>query len=239
MNGKTGTWLSGYATFNSVKYPISFAGGNAEGVKGGKNIEATVHLPVDTLTQDTRNGRLVIVLQEWKNSTKQELKREGSATLYTSVQVSKPKINYTYNRATDEMTVVATSSVAGIQSNTYSLGSGAQDYTAPFTVGGAGTVTLTALDKVQNSTELVLNGSDLPLAGEGGGSLPTEGIQNPGSLQSYYSAGRTSESYILNGTRTNTENVPSSNIFESILGTGSNSNPNPDGSGAEQDDDAA
>ena len=108
-----------------------------------------------------------------------------------------------------------------------------QNYTAPFTVGGASTVTLTAVDKVNNSTELVLNGSDLPLSGTGGGSLPTEGIQNPGSLQSYYTAGRTSESYILNGTRTNTENVPSSNIFESILG-GSNGGTGT-GDGTEQD----
>lgn len=216
VNAKAGTWVTGYATFNSVKYPVTFS--NAEGAKGGKNMAATVHIPMDTLTQDTRNGRLVVVIQEWKSSAKSELKREGSATLYTSVQVTPPKINYTYNRATDEMTIVATSSVAGISSNTYNLGGGSQKYETPFSVGNAGTVILSATDNVQNTTELKLNGKDLPLAGEGGGSLPTEGIQNPGSLQSYYTAGRASESYILNGNRTNTEQVPSSSIFESILG---------------------
>ena len=217
VNARSGRYVSGYATFNSVRYPVTFAGG-ATSVRGGRNIEAQVHIPADQLTTDVRNGRLIVVFQEWKDSSLSELQREGSATLYTSVQVSEPKINYTYNRATDELTMAATSSVAGLYSSTYNIGSGNQNYTAPFTVGGAGSITLTAVDNVRNTTTITLDGDDLPLAGEGGGSLPTEGIRNPGSINSYYSASRSAEIYIIGGTRSNTENLPGSNVFSNIMG---------------------
>lgn len=212
---KNGTWLTGYATFNSVKYPVTFGG--ADGVRGGKNIEASVYIPISGITTDVRNGRLVLVLQEWDNSSKTTLKREGSATLYTSVQVNSPKINYTYNKATDEMTLVATSAVAGIQSSTYNIGSGDVAYTAPFHVSGVPRITLTAVDKCQNVTSIELDGTTLPVAGGGGGMLPTEGITGEG-VNSYYIAGRSSESYIIGGTRSNTDNVPSSSVFGAILG---------------------
>lgn len=212
VNAKTGTTVSGYATFNSVKYPVTFDG--AESVNGKKNLDANIFIPFTGLSTDVRNGRLVIVIQEFKSD---KLSREGSATLYTSVQVSDPKINYTYNRGTDELSMVATSAVAGIKTQTYNLGSADQSYSTPFTVGGASTVTLRATDNVGNTTEIVLDGDSLPVAGEGGGSLPTEGITG-GGVNSYYIAGRSSETYIIGGTRSNTNNVPSSSVFDAILG---------------------
>lgn len=212
---KRGTWLTGYATFNSVRYPVTFGG--AEGIDGGSNIAAQVFIPISSQTTDTRNGRLIIVLQEWEDDTMATLKREGSATLYTSVQVNEPKINYSYNRGTDELSLVATSAVAGIKSITYDTGSGPQAYAAPFTVGGASTVTLIATDNVNNVTTLVLDGDSLPVSGSGGGSLPTEDITG-GGVTSYYIAGRSAETYIIGGTRSNTESVPSSSVFDAILG---------------------
>lgn len=216
VGAKSGKFVTGYATFNSVKYPVSFGGDTI--AAGAPNMDATVFIPYSNITSDIRNGRIVVVIQEWADASKSALEREGSLTLYTSVQVSDPRITYTYNKALNELTVVATSSVAGIASTTYDIGSGSVNYTGPFSLGAATSVTITARDNTQRTTTLTLPVSSLEVSGSGGGALPTEGL-TADNLNSYYISSRFSEAYILGGTRSNTNNVPASNVISTILGS--------------------
>ena len=219
---KSNRFMTGYATFNSSRYPVEI-NGSASGSQGGKNMLVVAKIPKSAMTTDVKNGRLIVVLQEYdgdpgvNNVNGATLTKEGSVTLFTSVQANDPHISYTYNRATDELTLVATSAVAGIKSKTYSLGGSTAEYTAPFTVGGATSIVLTAVDNCGNITSLTLDGTQLAVSGEGGGSLPTEPIADSGELPVYYTAGRNSETYIIGGTRTNTENIPAQGVLESIL----------------------
>ena len=224
-------WITGYATFGSGRYPVEVAG-STNGTRGFRDMPCVVKIPKSALVQDVKNGKLIIVMQEYStdpggndNPNHAKLLKEGTATLYTNVQVNPPKLNFTYNRTTDELTIVATSAVAGIAPNspTYSLGGGETVYTGPFKVNGANTVVLKAVDNCGLSTELTLDGNSLPVTGEGGGSLPT---QDAGSgTNSYYMSGRSAEIYIIGGTKQNTNNIPSSTVINQITGSGAGPTP--------------
>ena len=216
VDAKRNTTVSGYATYNGMKYPVYFDG--AESAKGSSNMSAQVFIPIADITEDINNGRLVVVIQEHDSRNPDTLEREGFATFYASVQITSPKITYQYSRDTNELMMQAISTVAGIRSNTYDLGVGEVEYTVPFDVGAATTITLKAVDNVGNATTEVLDADSLDLNGGAGGSLPTE--DSSGSeLNTYYISGRSAEVYIMGGTRNNTTNVPSSEVLEMILGT--------------------
>ena len=231
-NSKTNKWISGYATFEGVNYPIKFkdaAGNYVEGpVKGGKNMPCRVYIPISGITKDVKNGRLVTVFQEWDDAAGTQLNREGSETLYTSVQVNPPYIQWSYDKTTGELTISPNSPVAGIPDDgiKYALDGGAeQGYTGPFIIpDGTGVIDVRVVDNAGNETTLHLDTSKLPVSGSGGGNLPTEGADGAtgaggGAVNSYYMAGRTSESYIIGGTRNNTNSIPSSDVFSSIVGS--------------------
>ena len=225
VNAKTGTWVTGYGTFNGVKYPATFddgTGNYVEKVRGKKEIPAKVFIPFSTITSDVKNGRIKIVIQEWKDEACTELVREGTATLYASAQVSKPVINYTYNRPTDELTLIGSSSVGSIDKIQYDLGSGLQDYTGPFHVNGAETIRVVVTDKTGAQHIYDIDGSSLGVSGSTGGSLPTtdlndildsEGNPMTGLPNSYHIGNRAADIYIIGGTRSNTNSLPSGDIL--------------------------
>ena len=216
IDAKRTTTVSGYATFNGMKYPVYFDG--AETAAGTSNMSAQVLIPIADIPEDINNGRLVVVVQEHDKRDTDTIEREGFATFYASVQITSPKITYQYSRDTNELMMQAISTVAGIKSNTYDIGPGEVSYTVPFDVGTATTITLKAVDNVGNATTEVLDADSLDLNGGAGGSLPTE--DSSGSeLNTYYISGRSAEVYIMGGTRNNTTNVPSSEVLEMILGT--------------------
>ena len=186
-------------------------------------------MPISGITKDVKNGRLVTVFQEWNDAAGTDLNREGSETLYTSVQVNPPYIQWSYDKTTGELTISPNSPVAGIASDgvKYDIdGGGDTVYTGPFVVpDGAGKITITAVDKAGNETKIELDVAKLPVSGAGGGNLPTEGADGAtgaggGAVNSFYMAGRTSESYIIGGTRNNTNSIPSGDVFSSIVGSG-------------------
>lgn len=213
--GKTGRTLSGYATFNSVKYPVTFSG--ATSIAAGKNIGCEVFIPISTVTTDVRNGRLTIVLQEWTDASMTTLAREGSATLYTSVQVNKPKLTYEYNAATDKLLVTGASAVAGISNIGAQLDGGSMLTSFPVSVGSAGSIRMVVRDNVQQETELTVTKDQLKLNGSAGGLLPTETLTDT-SVNSYVITTRNSTTYIINGSQSNTDIVPSREVFNSLLG---------------------
>ena len=216
VDAKRTTTVSGYATYNGMKYPVYFDG--AETAAGASNMSAQVLIPIADIPEDINNGRLVVVVQEHDKRDTDTIEREGFATFYASVQITSPKITYQYSRDTNELMMQAISTVAGIKSNTYDIGAGEVSYTVPFDVGAATTITLKAVDNVGNATTEVLDADSLDLNGGAGGSLPTE--DSSGSeLNTYYISGRSAEVYIMGGTRNNTTNVPSSEVLEMILGT--------------------
>ena len=218
-SAKRRTWLSGVATFNGKEYPVVFDGGTADGVEGDDGIPGTIHIPITDITHDVRNGRIVVLLKEHKDSSKTELRREGSITLYTSVQVTDPKVNYTYNRTTGELSVVSTSTVAGIKNTSYIVNGGSPEtYTGAFVVpSGPGTVKIVATDNCGQTTTINLDIEDLPLTGQGGGNLPTVELPVGTEINSYYIASSNAEVYIIGGTRTNTSNIPSNEVFDNIV----------------------
>jgi len=218
-------WITGYATFGSGRYPVEVNGTTA-GARGARDMQCVVKIPASALVQDSKNGKLIVVMQEYstdpggnENPNHAKLLKEGTATLFTNVQVNPPKINYTYNRSTKELTVVATSAVAGIAPGypKYSYGGGDTEYTGPFVVTPeSGTLILKAVDNCQLSTELTLDISTLSVTGEGGGTLPTQNAS--GDTVSYYMSGRSAEIYIIGGTKQNTNVIPSSTVVNSVLG---------------------
>lgn len=213
-SGKSGRVLSGYATFNSVKYPVTFSG--ATSVSSGKNIGCEVFVPISTVSADVRNGRLTIVLQEWADSSMTTLVREGSATLYTSVQVNKPKLSYEYNSATDKLLVTGASAVAGVSAVGAQLDGGSVQTAFPMSIGGASLIRMVVRDKVAQETELIVSKEQLKLNGSAGGLLPTETLTNS-SINSYVITTRNSTTYIINGSQKNTDSVPSKEVFDSLL----------------------
>ena len=215
-NTKRGTWVTGYVTVDNLRYDITFEGGSTI-IRDTSNdsLPFEAHIPFDDITKDMKNGRVKVIIQEWKDEAKTTLVREGSATLYLNVQKSDPALTWTYNRATDELTLAATSTVAGIKGIAYSLDSGAStEYTAPFTVNGASTIIIAAEDRVGGRVQIELDGSDLPLNGSAGGSLPTEGIDEGNDVTSYHVSNKAADIYIIGGTRGNTDAVPSGDVFD-------------------------
>ena len=222
VTAKKNKYLEGYATFGGVKYPVNFDGYSDDFILVDTRdpMLVTVFIPIADITADVRNGRLQVVFNEWEDSGKTELLRSGSATLYTSAQITAPKINHSYNSALDEMVVSASSSVVGIKELSYSKNGGASytPYTSAFTVGSCTTLKLKAVDKTGNTTIAELDVASLPLTGEGGGTIPTDTLPDGSPLASYYISNRTSETYIINGTRSNTNNVPAPEVFELLAG---------------------
>lgn len=222
VTGKRNNWMSGYATFNGITVPLTFPDASGgEIVKAtGRPQNAQAFFPISAITQDAKNARIKVIIQEWTDQTKSTLAREGSATLYTSTQISDPAINYTYNKATDKMTVTATSSVAGIEELWYDTGSGWQPYMDPFTVGSATSVRIHVKDKAGNVTEITLDANDLPLTGTAGGVLPTTDLNEVGAIgadgnlvNSYHISNRAADIYIIGGTRSNTNSIPDGSIY--------------------------
>lgn len=209
---KRNSYTTGYATFDGVRYTLMF-GNYAYTTGTGRDLTASILIPISSVTRDMRNGRIQVVVQEWTDSTKTTLVREGSATLYTSTQISDPVINYTYNRATDKLTVVATSTVAGIKTNQYKVASSYVNYTTPFSVGSATTVSLKVTDNCSNTSTLNINAADLDLNGGGGGTLPTEDL-TAGGVNSYHMNNRAADIYIIGGTRGNTNTVPAGDLYD-------------------------
>lgn len=224
FTAKRNNYVTGYATFNGVKYPVTFPdAGGAEIIKSnGRQQAAQVFIPIDTVTQDVKNGRIKVVFQEWSDANKTTVVREGSATLYTSVQKSAPNVSWTYNKATDQITVTGTSTVAGIDPDDILVdtGSGYQKYTGPVTVGSADPVKIKVTDKAGNVTEITVTADDLQklLSGVAGGTMTPVDISSlPGGgagLNSYHISNRAADIYIIGGTRGNTNTVPPSDIYD-------------------------
>lgn len=216
-------YVTGTATFNGVEYPLYFPeNGNANWIKSiGRQNVAEGFIPINTVTSDVKNGRIKISFKEYSDQSLTTLVSEGSATLYTSTQVTKPTIGYVYNKATDQLTVNASSTVAGVDKVQVDLGSGYQDYTGPVTVGGASIIKVKVTDKAGNVSEITIDGSTLPLTGSSGGSIPTNDKDTVGAtgsdgdtVNSYHTSNRSADIFIVGGNRSNTNSVPDSSIYD-------------------------
>lgn len=232
-------WGTGYVTYNNVKYTVTFSNpdsngnnttlgsfgstANAKVLGTGNKIKCYAFIPLTAFHNDVKNARIYVTINEWDNEACTELLKTGSENLYTSVQKTHPTLTYTYNRVTDTMTVVATSSLSGIKKVEYKYDSGAwTDYVGPFVIGEPKptTITLKATDNLGYETELVINVADLGLNGSSGGvgNLPQDTLTDDGSTSSYHSSNRAADIYIIGGTRGNTDQHPSGTVFDRLLG---------------------
>lgn len=212
-----GSYVTGSLELEGVTYDMVFGGWNASETGQWEAELAYGFIPWSAITSDLKNKRMKVQVFEWEDTSKTTLVREGSAVIYVSAQVTDPVIRYTYNKVTGEITIVPTSTVAGIASTKYAIDAGAaQDYTVPFTYVDGSQVKIDVSDNVRQTASITLDSSTLELEG-GTGSLPTEGLPSSSSLTSYRFSTRTSESYLINGSSSNTDVVPSSGVFSSIL----------------------
>lgn len=212
-----GSYVTGSLELEGVTYDMVFGGWRASETGQWEAELAYGFIPWSAITSDLKNKRMKVQVFEWEDASKTTLVREGSAVIYISAQVTDPVIRYTYNKVTGEITIVPTSTVAGIASTKYAVNAGAaQDYTVPFTYVDGSQVKIDVSDNVRQTTSITLDSSTLELEG-GTGSLPTEGLPSSSSLTSYRFSTRTSESYLINGSSSNTDVVPSSGVFSSIL----------------------
>lgn len=212
-----GSYVTGSLELEGVTYDMVFGGWSASETGQWEAELAYGFIPWSAITSDLKNKRMKVQVFEWEDTSKTTLVREGSAVIYVSAQVTDPVIRYTYNKVTGEITIVPTSTVAGIASTKYAVNAGAaQDYTVPFTYVDGSQVKIDVSDNVRQTTSITLDSSTLELEG-GTGSLPTEGLPFSSSLTSYRFSTRTSESYLINGSSSNTDVVPSSGVFSSIL----------------------
>lgn len=212
-----GSYVTGSLELEGVTYDMVFGGWSASETGQWEAELAYGFIPWSAITSDLKNKRMKVQVFEWEDTSKTTLVREGSAVIYVSAQVTDPVIRYTYNKVTGEITIVPTSTVAGIASTKYAIDAGAaQDYTVPFTYIDGSQVKIDVSDNVRQTASITLDSSTLELEG-GTGSLPTEGLPSSSSLTSYRFSTRTSESYLINGSSSNTDVVPSSGVFSSIL----------------------
>lgn len=174
-----------------------------------------VFIPISNIHQDVKNGRLKILISEWSDESKTENIRSGSLQIYVSVQKTQPIISYNYNRTTGKLTLNPVSTVAGIKEVLYSLDGSTPsvEYSAPFTVPTGSTIKIKATDKVNQITDLTLDSGSLSLNGSSGG-MNSEVISGTYSLNSYSISTRTMDSYLINGSQSNTDQVPSSAVLD-------------------------
>ena len=214
VNSKDGAYVSGKMTLNGVNYPMYHDSYNSGTDIKYEGIKMIGFIPISGITEDIKNQRLSVQVSEYADVNRSELVRDGSLSLYVSAQISDPVIRYSYNKADQLLTIVPTSTVAGIKSTKYSYDGGSpQEYTAPFVCEKNNKINITVTDNVQNTQTLALTGSDLGLEG-GTGSLTTEGLNPNSNVKSYRSSSRTSDSYLINGNQSNTDVIPSKEVFE-------------------------
>lgn len=226
-------------TFNNKTYPVqwrntdvtgrvttlsSFNGtADAKVLGTGDPIPGYSFIPISDIQGDVKNGRIRITVREWNDEACTDLNKEGTENFYTSVQNSKPTITYTYNRATDEMTVIATSTMAGVNKVTYQVdGSAARDYTGPFQLGdpAPSKIVLTVTDQLGVSTSMEVDVSNLGLLGNTAGT-PSTGTLSPDAVSngvsSNHSSNRAADIFIIGGTRGNTDTIPGAQVFNNAL----------------------
>lgn len=232
-------WATAYVTFNNKTYPAKWAANDVTGMRAtvkdyngvtagkvlgtGDPIPGSAFIPISDITGDIKNGRIRVTVREWNDEGCTDLNKEGTENFYTSVQNSKPTITYTYNRALDQMTVVATSAMSGIQAVTYQFDSGTLNgYTGPFPLGSPAPnqITLEATDNLGISTSLVIDVSNLGLLGNTAGTpatgtLTADAVANGTSAS--HTSNRAADIFIIGGTRGNTETVPGAQVFDNAL----------------------
>lgn len=218
-------YLTGTATFDNVTYTLKFydaaSGSSTTAVtpykSDGREVIAYTLIPATAINKDLKNSKVNVVIKEWRNSGCTNLAKEGSGTLYVSTQYTKPTVTWTWNEETDIFTVTGTSTVAQISSIEVIKDGTLQKFDGPgphtFTVGDTSEIDIKVTDNCGNSTTLLLDGHNLPLSGNAGGILPTENINDPQNVQSYHVSNRSADIYIIGGTRSNTQSVPSGNTF--------------------------
>lgn len=215
LTSKSGTWTTGVAKLNGVDYPLTFDkfGGSME--ISAEPTTGYVFIPISNIHQDVKNGRLKILISEWSDESKTENIRSGSLQIYVSVQKTQPIISYNYNRTTGKLTLNPVSTVAGIKEVLYSLDGSTPsvEYSAPFTVPTGSTIKIKATDKVNQITDLTLDSDSLSLNGSSDG-MNSEAISGTYSLTSYSISTRTMDSYLINGSQSNTDQVPSSAVLD-------------------------
>lgn len=215
LTSKSGTWTTGVAKLNGVDYPLTFDkfGGSME--ISADPTTGYVFIPISNIHQDVKNGRLKILISEWSDESKTENIRSGSLQIYVSAQKTQPIISYNYNRTTGKLTLNPVSTVAGIKEVLYSLDGSTPsvEYSAPFTVPTGSTIKIKATDKVNQITDLTLDSGSLSLNGSSGG-MNSEVISGTYSLNSYSISTRTMDSYLINGSQSNTDQVPSSAVLD-------------------------
>ncbi len=233
-------WATAYVTFNGVKYPATFApvpnpfntsySNGISPVKGtGDPLAGHAFIPISDITGDMKNARITVTVSEWNDaSCTGTPNRVGTENFYTSAQMSKPAITYVYNQVTEELTISATSAIAGIEKIEYSLDGGTTwnryDGTPVVLTGidPTATIVLRATDKLGLSTDLTVSVADLGLnGGAGGGSLPADGNAEglPEGTNSHHSSNRAADIYIIGGTRSNTTQVPNATVFGYLTGS--------------------
>ncbi len=209
----------------------------------GDPIPGYAFIPITDITGDVKNARIRVTVREWDkydtgSQQCSDLLKEGVENFYTSVQNSKPTVTYTYNRVTDQATVTATSAIAGMKEIYYGFadseaqaatGSDATiPYTGPFPLAGheGKWLVFKAIDKLGNTTIHYVSvdelaGGLLNGASEGAGSLPQTTLdgaaEGTNGTSSYHSSNRAADIYIIGGTRGNTSQVPSGDVFNALL----------------------
>lgn len=219
-------YVTGYVTWDGQQIPVSINGSTHP--TGQADMDVIAEIPANLITSDNQNAPIFITVEEWttdpgdyQNTNGATKTRSGGATVYVSTQVSAPSITYTYDRTSDELTMHAVSPIAGIRSAAYALDGTKvacdKDYTFTVSSSSTTTVTLSCVDNVGNTYSMDLDVATLPVAGEGGGSLPTMLNPNSSEVASYYSSSRSAEIYIIGGTSSNTDNIPSSSVLNGIM----------------------
>ena len=223
FNGAKDTYVKAYATFCGQTDNTVILSGSSPvaglSVTSAGGITGLVEFNVSSCA-DIKNGSLVIVVQEFRDSSCEELIRDGSATTYVSVQVTPPTITTQFLKTENRLVVVANSTVAGVASLKYRIGTlpsvGTTPYTEPLDltsyVGTSQIVSLTATDKVGLTTTKTVSIGDILTNPDTSTSLPTTDV-NGSNVNVYYVGSRTSEIYIIGGTRNNTKKIPIGSLF--------------------------
>ena len=244
VTGKRNNWLTGTATLGGLTVPLTFPdAGDAYTIQAtGQPQRAYAFFPIDQIKEDVKNGRIKVVVKEWDSqptfdangnmTNSPNLVKEGSATLYTNIAISKPTLSFTYNKVTGDLTVTGTSPVAGIDGIYVDKGdgNGYQLVDGPVNlkdVDPSATIKIKVEDKAGNVTEKEIPMSELPLNGGNGGAasgIPSIDGTNPdGShvatdadgnpVNSYHMSNRAADIYIIGGTTSNTSSVPDGAMF--------------------------
>lgn len=219
------SYVSGKVNFNGVPYSLTFKDeefGTGTTVRSsGGTLRGTATIRWEDFTQDYKNANFLVQVHEYYDSSCTTVIRSGSNTFALNVQLSSPSIYYTYNRATQELTMIPTFGIAGGKITEFIFDDG-----TPIRTGNTvcladittTSVTMRAVDNLGNEATLTVPVDALGISGGASNSIEQGTLAEGSTTSSYHSSNRAADVYIIGGTRGNTDQIPSENVFNSLLG---------------------